>query len=443
MSELMLPCNVEAERAVLASVMAEPDYIAHIAWLPQDAFYLERHAAIWRAMIALYQRRSRPDLVKIASELRASGEYDTAGGMAELGELSTYPALPYEAEEYARQVERAYILRRTIQKAGEVAAKAYRYTGDIDAFSAETQAAFQDATKRAGASDLRPVGVAVERWFRAVQDEQVPGVPTGFYDLDKITRGLHPSTLIILAARPSLGKSSLAQQIAMNVAFTGKRVQFFSIEMDEDRLIARLVAQESRVPHTLIREHTFKDNPEHMRAVLEAAKRIREAPLAIDDKPHTIASLRASALRDAHSNGTPALIVVDYLQRIKPATTTNRNYNRVQEVGQFSGELKALAKELKTTVLCISSTSRAIEARESKRPTMADLRESGDIEFDADVVAFVHREERWDKDTNKKGIAEIIIEKNRDGALGVAELKWLDECARFDNLSKYQAPEGY
>lgn len=443
MSEFVLPSNIEAERAVLASVLSEPECIAHISWLPDAAFYLERNAAIWRTMLGLYKRRRRPDMVTIAAELRAVGEYDTAGGMVELAELSTFPASWYEADEYARQVERAYILRRAIQKTGEIAAKAYNYTGDIDAFAAETQTAWQQTIMRAGASDLQPVGAAVERWWKNAQEGQKPGIATGFYDLDKITRGLHPSTLIILAARPSLGKSSLAQQIAMNVANAGHRAQFFSIEMDESRLIARLVSQESGVSHTMIREHGFKDSPEHMRRVLEAAKRIQAAPMIIDDKPHTIASLRAAALRDAHANGAPAVIVVDYLQRIKPASSTNRNYNRVQEVGLFSGELKALAKELKTTVLCISSTSRAIETRDNKRPNMADLRESGDIEFDADVIAFVHREERWDKETEKKGLAEIIIEKNRDGALGVATLRWNEDCARFENISNYTSPEGY
>ena len=441
MTDKSLPANIDAERATLGSILLNREAIVAIApWLTPEHFYLETHAAIYRAMLACYRARTPPDVRLVAAELKKHDQLDTIGGIPYLGELVSDVPTSYHVEHYARIVERTAVLRRLIVAGGRIAALGYDEQEGLDQTIADAQAALNQATLRATDSGFVPYAEIAHQAFTTYDEsDEVPGIPTGFVDLDDcLIGGFHRQDLIILAARPSVGKSALAGCIAAQTAEAGYPVLIISLEMDRESWFVRNAAALSGVNLAAIRARRVRDA--ELAPFLSAIGDAGHLPIAVNDAAtHTVASLRSAVLKWIAAHGTPGLIVVDYLQLL---SSPRRDGNRVQEVADISRSLKQLARETDAPVLALSQLSRAVEGRASHVPLLSDLRESGALEQDADVVMFIYREELHDKETDKRGIAEIHIAKHRQGPLGVVPLRFDASTTRFLTLT-YRTPEGY
>ncbi len=444
MEQRSLPADINAERATLGAVMLDRDAIIAIApWLFADYFYLEKHAWIYEAMLACYSQRIPPDISTVADELRRRERLESVGGIAMLTDLTADVPTAVHVEYYARIVERTAMRRRLIEAGGNIAAMGYDESEDLEDTLDKAEAEIFNIAQRQSAQDFVHIGQVVNSFFEQVTRLQerrgeVVGVPTGYHDLDELTGGLQPSDLIILAARPSVGKTSLALSIAYNVVMhTQSTVGLFSLEMSRDQLIQRLLSMHTSINTQQLRTGNIRDHD--LQAVMEAMGILSSAPLYIDDTPGvSIAEVRSKSRRLRAEAGID-LLMVDYLQLMQGRRTDNR----VQEVSEISRGLKALARELNVPLIALSQLSRAVEGRTSHIPVLADLRESGSIEQDADMVIFIYREELYDKETDKKGIAELHIAKHRNGPLGVIPLRFEANTTRFQNLERYRMPEGY
>lgn len=445
-----LPADIHAERGVLGAIMLERDAIVAVATrLPADYFYLEKHALIYEAMLACYNRRVPPDLSTVADELRRQGKLDQIGGIGFLGELSAEVPTAVHVEYYAEIVERTALLRRLIEAGGKITALGYDEAQDLEITLDRAEAELFNVSQRRNSQDFVHIGRVVDNLFEQVTHLQerrgeVVGVPTGYQDLDEITGGLQPSDLVILAARPSVGKTSLALSIAYNVAFhaynsgsSGNAIGVFSLEMSREQLAQRLLAMHTGIDTQRLRTGNLRE--QDLQNVMEAMGVLSELPIYIEDTPgQSIAEVRSKARRLQAEVGI-YLVVIDYLQLMQG----RRSDNRVQEVSEISRGLKALARELNVPVLALSQLSRAVEGRTNHVPMLSDLRESGSIEQDADIVMFIYREDLYDKETDKKGIAEIHIAKHRNGPIGVIPLRFDANTTRFQNLERYRTPDGY
>ncbi|MBX5492135.1 MAG: replicative DNA helicase [Chloroflexi bacterium] len=433
--EPLPPHNTDAEEALLGSLLIDRDAIAPIAaFLRPDDFYRERHAVIYAAMLALHQRGEPVDIVTLSDELRRTERYDAAGGLAYLSSLLTVVPTSLHAERYARIVERAALRRRLIRAAGQIAALGYNEGLDTDAVLEQAERALFGVTERRTNRDFRKLAdVLREYWeqllLAADVDRLERGIPTDFKDLDRLLGGLQRSDLIIVAARPSMGKSSFALCLARNAAVRfGAKVAFFSLEMSMVQLAQRLLFSESGVDSSRLRQANL--GQAERRKLAEALSVLAAAPIYLDDTPNIpLSELRAKARR-LHHDITLDMIVVDYLQLIQGSGRENR----VNEIGEISRSLKALARDLNVPVVALSQLSRAVESRSPHIPMLSDLRESGSIEQDADVVMFIYREEVYDKDTENKGIAEIHVAKHRNGPTGQVSLLWLEKLTKFVDL---------
>lgn len=442
--ERSLPFDLQAERATLGSIFLERDAIIAVAgWLPAEYFYLEKHALIYEAMLACYNRREPADLATVAAELRRRGQLDLVGGLSMLSELVTEVPTAVHIEYYARIVERTALLRRLIEAGGRIAAMGYDEASDLEETLDRAEAELFAVSQRRNNQDFVHIGRVVNTLFSQIESMQerrgeVIGVPTGYHDLDELTGGLQPSDLIILAARPSVGKTSLALSLAYNVAFHANgTVAIFSLEMSREQLVQRMLAMHTGIDMQRLRTGNLRG--EELSLAIEGLGVLSELPIYIEDTPGlSITDVRARARR-LHSEVGITLVMIDYLQLM----SGRRTDNRVQEVSDISRGLKALARELNVPVLALSQLSRAVEGRQNHVPMLSDLRESGSIEQDADIVMFIYREELYDKETDKKGIAEIHIAKHRNGPLGVIPLRFESRTTRFQNLERYQAPEGF
>lgn len=439
--EKQLPSNIEAERAVLGSILQDRDAILMVAnRLVPAQFYLPKHAWIFEAMLGCHRKSVPADLQMVANELRVGNRLVDVGDIPFLAQLADSVPTSYHIEYYAKPVEDTAMLRRLIQAGGRIAAMGYDETGTIEETLGDC---FQELanlrTDRSG-GDLAPVSEAVDELYREWESGVVPGTLTGIGDLDQFFGGWRPGNLLILGARPSIGKSALAAQVAFNVASRGERVLFLSIEMPRKQIVQRLVCQATGYDLDLLTRHMFIDGD--LSRLLTAAGKIAEMPLMIKEKgSFTMDTIRSVVMADMANHGAPAMIIVDYLQRAKGSGKYNGNRNN--EVGDVSANLKALAMEAKCPVLALAALGRAIESRADHAPNLADLRESGDIEFDADVVMFIHRQERYDKNSDQKGVAEIHIAKNRQGPVGLVALSFDTSSQRWRNLVQYATPAGY
>lgn len=439
-----LPADINAERATLGAVMLERDAIIAVApWLSPDYFYLEKHAWIYEAMLACYNRRVPPDLSTVADELRRRERLELVGGIAYLGELSAEVPTAVHVEYYARIVERTAILRRLIEAGGKIAGLGYTEELELEETLDKAEAELFAISQRRVGQDFVHIGTVVDAYFEQITylDEhrgEVVGVPTGYHDLDEITGGLQPSDLIILAARPSVGKTSLALSIAYNVGLKAQgTVGIFSLEMSREQLVQRLIAMHTGIDTQRLRTGNIRDRD--LQIVMEAMGLLSGVPMYIEDTPGLSVMEVRSKARRLHAEVGVDLLIIDYLQLMQG----RRSDNRVQEVSEISRGLKALARELNVPVIALSQLSRAVEGRTSHVPVLSDLRESGSIEQDADIVMFIYREEMYDKETDKKGIAEIHIAKHRNGPLGVIPLRFEANTTQFQNLERYRVPEGY
>ncbi len=441
-----LPHNDAAERATLGAIFLDRDAIVPLAaWLSPEHFYVQQHAWIFEAQLACYNRRTPPDITTVADELRRNERLTEIGDVPFLIDLSNAVPTAYHVEYYGRIVERTAVLRRLIQAGGRIAQLGFEETDDVEqTLDAAEQEIFAISQHRnlQGFVSLAQVIDQYYEYLNEVQERgaEMTGVATGFIDLDRMTGGLHRSDLLILAARPGVGKSSMAMSVAFNITMQARRpVGVFSLEMGREQLLQRLLATHTGIDSQKLR--TGRITTSELQLLMDAMGQLSAAPIYIDDTPGlTVNEVRSKARRLQAEHGLD-LLIIDYLQLM--AGSGRRNDNRVQEVSEISRSLKGLARELDIPVLALSQLSRAVEGRTSHVPVLADLRESGAIEQDADIVMFIYREEMYDKDTDKKGIAEIHIAKHRNGPLGAVSLFFDHRTTRFANLAPYQSPEGY
>jgi replicative DNA helicase len=431
------PQNPEAEEAVLGSLLMDPEATGKVAaFLKAEDFYRERNGTIYTVVLELYDQHEPVDFLTISDELRRRGQYDEVGGLAYLSRLVSAVPTAIHVEHYGHIVERTAIKRRLISAAGKIAAIAYDDSVDVDTTLEKAEQLLYGVSQRRVTKDFEQLGVILGDYLEQMQlqsDDKEGGgrgIPTNFIELDKLTGGLQRSDLIILAARPSMGKSTLALNIVQNAALRNHvTCAVFSLEMSKQQLAHRLLCSESGVDATKLRLGMIGDVEQ--RKLHRAFELLSEAPIYIDDTASiNLSELRSKARRLQSEVGID-MVIVDYLQLI---TTGRGGDNRVQEISEISRQLKALARELNAPVIALSQLSRAVEARTPHIPMLSDLRESGSIEQDADIVLFIYREDMYNKDTDKKGIADIYLAKHRNGPTGQFPLLFLDSSTRFVNL---------
>ncbi len=425
-----LPHDLSAERAVLGAILLEREAILAVSDTLQPAdFYLERHALVYAAMQACLARREPPDLTTVASELRRQEQLAPLGGLAYLGELVAAIPTAVHVEYYAEAVARAATLRRLIEAGGRITALGYDERGGLETtLDAAEQTLFAVSQRQRGA-DFVPLRAVVQQYFAAAQaDTAEPVVPTGLADLDRrLSGGLRAGQLVLLAGRPGLGKSGLALSIAYHVGVRQRRgVGVVSLEMSRGELLQRLVAMHTGVDTRQVEGRTRRGEA----AMVDALGAIAEAPIAIEDSAMlTVMEVRAKARRLA-GRGRLDLLIVDYLQLL---IGDSQGQGRVEEVSRISRQLKLLARELGCPVLALSQLSRAVEQRTSKVPQLSDLRDSGALEQDADIVVFIYREEAAEGG-GAGGVAELHVAKQRNGPLGVVGVRFDAPTTRFMNL---------
>ncbi len=433
------PQNIESEKALLGSIMLRPEALPEIMdILRSEAFYSEKHRIIFLAMMELYEKRDPIDLLTLSSKLKEKSELDRIGGMSYLTELVNTVPSSANAEHYAGIIQKKYTMRRLIEAAEHISVLGYDEQNELEELLDKAEKKIYEVTSKNLSGkyvEMKDVlGEAMDRLDRLHKTQgEIRGVPTGFKDLDTKLSGLQNSDLIILAARPSMGKTSFALDIARNAAIRhGIPTAIFSLEMSTQQLVDRMLSAESRVDAWKLRtgKLTLDKEFEQIRASLDP---LSKAPLFIDDQAaNNILKIRSVVRRLKHEKNL-GLVVIDYLQLMTPVQSKN-NDNVVQQITEISRSLKQLAKEFDVPVLALSQLSRAVEQR-GGRPRLSDLRDSGSIEQDADVVVFIHREQN-DDGGGRKQIAEILIEKHRNGPTGKVELFFDQDKSSFLSVDK-------
>lgn len=435
------PHNIEAEKALIGAIILKPDAMHDISVMVYpESFYADKHCEIYKAILELFTKGDPIDLLSVTTRLKGSEQLDRVGGTAYISELiETVPAAA-NALYYATEVQNKAILRGLIHAADDIAELGYSNPDNIDEVLDQAEKNVYNVTNSSTAQKFKTIGNSLtEAWERfehlsANQDEK-RGVPTGFASLDNLLAGLQKSDLIILAARPSMGKTTFALDLARNAALQyNKSVGIFSLEMSDQQLVDRMLAAEAGVDSWKLRTGKLK-NDQEFEAVQLAMAKLSEAPIHIDDQPgNNILKMRSSARRLKNEHGLD-LLIVDYLQLMSP-TSTKASDSMVQQVTEISRSLKILARELDVPVLALSQLSRAVEQRGGK-PRLSDLRDSGSIEQDADVVMFIHREDKINKESDRPNIAEIMVEKHRNGPVGTAELYFDGQHVRFLSIDTH------
>lgn len=434
------PQSLESERALLGALLLKPDVIHDVLDLIRpDSFYAEKHRLIFRVMHELAERGEPIDLISLSQRMQDQGLLEKAGGRSYLAELVGSAPAPGNFSHYADLVSRKFIMRSLIDVAYNIGELAYDEARDTMEVLDEAEKRIYAIGDASVAHKFIAIGDKIhEAWDRiealSKKEDGIRGVRSGFPDLDNLLSGFHPSDLVILAARPSMGKTSLALDIARNAAVRHNvPVGIFSLEMSSEQLIDRMLAAESFVNSWKLRTGQVKDEEDFGR-IRDALESLSKAPIFIDDKPgNNILAMRAVARRLRRDRGI-GLIVVDYLQLMAP-TSTRASDSMVQQVTEISRSLKSLARELKVPVIALSQLSRAVEQRGGK-PRLSDLRDSGSIEQDADVVMFIHREDKRNPESDRPNIAEILVEKHRNGPTGKIELYFDEKRATFQPVDK-------
>ena len=435
------PQSLESERALLGALLLKPDGIHDVLDLIRpDSFYAEKHRLIFGAMRELAERSEPIDLLTLSARMQDQGLLERGGDRSYLAELVSSAPSPGNFSHYAELVSRKYLMRSLIEASHNIGELAYDESRDTMEVLDEAEKAIYAIGDASTSHKFTPIGDTIhEAWDRiealSKREGGIRGVPSGFPDLDNLLSGFHPSDLVILAARPSMGKTSLALDIARNAAVRHNvPVGIFSLEMSSEQLIDRMLAAESFVDSWKMRTGQVKSEDDFSR-IRDALEALSKAPIYIDDKPgNNILGMRAVARRLKRDRGI-GLIVVDYLQLMAP-TNTKASDSMTQQVTEISRSLKSLARELKVPVIALSQLSRDVEKRGGK-PRLSDLRDSGSIEQDADVVMFIHREDKQNKEsTDRPNIAEILIEKHRNGPTGHTELFFDEKRATFQPVDK-------
>jgi len=433
------PASMEAEQSVLGAILVNPQALDQIADLlsPQD-FYRQAHALIYQAMFDLYRKGEPVDLTTVTALLKDRGQLEEVGGPVFLASLSEHLGMASNAFYYARLVHEKSILRSLLTRTQEIAAACLRPVEDVDEFLDEAEAKIfeiSDSKIRPGFQSLGALVVKEIEHLEAIwhrEKGRITGVPSGFIDLDNYTAGFQNGDLIIIAARPSMGKTALALNIAFNAAYEAQiPVAFFSLEMSKEQLVRRLLSSVGEIDASHLRRAFL--TTQEWQNLQEAAGYLQDCPIYIDDTPAANVLEVRSKARRLRAEGKLGLIIVDYLQLMRGR---GEAASREQEISEISRSLKALAKELNVPVIALSQLSRKVEERRPKIPELADLRESGAIEQDADVIFFIYRDEVYNENSPEKGVARILLKKQRNGPTGELRLAFRDLYTRFDNLAR-------
>lgn len=440
-----IPNSVEAEKSVLGAMFLSKDAtVTAIERLNKESFYLDKHGKIFDALKSLYSKSIAIDLTTVTEELRKQNNLEIIGGVEYLTELMEDTPTAANCEYYINIVYEKSILRSLIDKATEIATLGYNTDLSVEETLDKAESKIYDVVKNRKSSDFKTIPEVLSNYQAnleklASNKGKISGIPSGLYDFDDMTDGFHENELIIMAARPSMGKTALALNIATNVALNSKKtVIIFTLEMMAEQLVSRMISSLGQIEGKKLQNGNLQN--EDWKRVNEAISRLQEANIYIDDSPGvTVGDIKSKCRKVAANDPNLGLIVIDYLTLIN---STNRYQgNRQQEVSDISRSLKTLALELKVPILCLAQLSRTPELREDKRPILSDLRESGSIEQDADIVAFIYRDDYYNKEAkidDNISKAELIVRKNRSGKIGTAEMLFKKNTASFMNYKKDQ-----
>ncbi len=436
--EKLLPQNIEAECGVLGSIIIDPEAIVQVSdFLRPDDFYRDAHRTIYEVILQLYEEHEPADFITICDELERRNKLEEVGGASYITSLINQVPTSGNVEFYGRIVERTAILRRLIHAAGQIAAIAYQ-EGDADIALDKAEQLIFNISQRHSRSDFTHMRDILAEYMNKLDQLHerrgtIVGVPTGFTDLDRLTGGLQKSDLIVLASRPGVGKTSLALTMAHTTALKYQNsIAIFSLEMSKDQLAQRLLSMDAGIDQHRLR--TGRIEEDEWDRIVYAADTLSEANIWIDDTASISPMEMRSKARRLQAEHGIELIIVDYLQLMQAMVGGKRNENRVQEISEISRSLKGLARELNMPVLALAQLSRAVESRQSKVPQLSDLRESGAIEQDSDIVMFIYRDDVYNPETERKNIADVIIAKHRNGPVGEISLYFQASQTRFRDL---------
>lgn len=433
------PHDLEAEQAVLGSMLTDKDaVIASIEILKPESFYREDNRLIYEAMLNLYNNSEPIDIITIKSELESIGKFEQVGGLEYIASLPDKVPTTANVQKYINIVEEKGILRNLIRTANEIIDLGYDPTEDVEDIMDNAEKKIFNIMQNKNQKGYTPIKDVLVESFNQLEElynrkQHITGVPTGFTELDYKTAGFHGSDLILIAARPAMGKSAFALNIATNAATKANiPVAIFSLEMSKEQMVNRMLCSEAMVDSNKVR--TGKLEEDDWVKLAETIGPLSEAEIYIDDTPGiSVMEIRAKC-RKLKLEKNIGMVVIDYLQLVQ--ASSKRFGSREQEISEISRSLKVLAKELNVPVIALSQLSRAVEQRPDHRPMLSDLRESGAIEQDADIVMFLYRDDYYNEDSEKKDIAEVIIAKHRAGSTGTVELLWLGNYTKFVNLEK-------
>lgn len=440
----LLPQSIEAEEAVLGAILENPAALGRVVeFLKPESFYKPAHKIIYEAMLNMFRKNEPIDIVTISEYLRNREELELAGGRAYINDLAINVVTTTNIEYYAKIVQEKEIKRALINAGSEIVSMSYE-SEDTDNVLDNAQKLIFNIASQKDTSDLVAIQDLVVESYEQIEQrfnnkDELVGVTTGFYDLNALTSGLQKSDLIILAARPSMGKTAFALNLAQNVALKGKKaVAIFSLEMPKQQLTKRMLCSEAEVDTQRITSGNIQ--PKDWEKLVDAMTRLSDAKIYIDDTSGVTATdIKAKCRRLMMEEKNLGLIIIDYLQLMEGGGNTN---DRNQQISQISRSLKGLARELDVPIIALSQLSRGVEQRNDKRPMLSDLRDSGAIEQDADIVMFIYRDEYYNRDdVNNKGKAEVIIAKHRNGPVGTVELLFQSNITKFKNKTQTQTAE--
>jgi replicative DNA helicase len=433
----IVPHNSDAEEAVLGSILVNPESYYDVAqFLRSDDFYIHRNRWIWDKFVTLHEQRMPIDVLTVTDELEQAGQLAEIGGPAYLTALINNVPTSLHAEAYGRIVEETSIRRKMLAAANDIAKLAYQQENSVDSVMDEAEKAVFGVSERRMTRDLQSIQSVLSDYYDRIDQisrrgEEYYGIPTGFVDLDKLLSGLQGSDLLIVAGRPGMGKTAFMLNIAKHAALVLKKhVAIFSLEMSNEQLVQRLISQETGIDSQRLR--TGKLNEDEWPIFTQAIETLNKTKMFLDDTPALTPLQLRTKCRRLHLEFNIDLVVVDYIQLM---TSGTRIENRVQEVSYITRNMKVLARELNVPVLAAAQLSRAVEQRTDKEPQLSDLRESGSLEQDADIVMFIHRPEMYEKDTLKQNLAQIKVAKHRNGPVGTIELVFRNNLVKFENAA--------
>jgi replicative DNA helicase len=429
------PHSIEGERGVLGSIIIEPGKIPIVMEaLREEDFYLQNNRIVYKAICDLYQQDSPIDLITLSSRLKEMGQISVVGGVEYLAELASTVPTAENVHTYIKIVYEKALIRKLIEVSSDISSKGYQGGEEVNAILEYSERKIFELTNRKSFRDYALIRDVLVDAFMQLENlyknkGKVTGVPTGYIDLDNMTSGLQKSDFIIIAARPSMGKTAFALNVVQNASIKYKVPSIiFSLEMSKEQLVQRIICSEALIDSHRLRNGNLEDDD--WTRLMDSMKPISQAPVYIDDSPGiTVAEMRTKCRR-LKAEKNLGLIMIDYLQLMQ---SSGKRENRQQEISEISRSLKGLARELNVPVIAMAQLSRAPDQRQEHRPMLSDLRESGSLEQDADIVSFLYRDEYYHPDTEKKNIGELIIAKHRNGATGTVELVWLGQFTKFCN----------